>query len=139
MKVLFAYGTLMSEEIIKAVIGFVPEKKQGTISGFRRYAIKNAHYPGVKPAESSSVEGVVYLSIDREAWRRLDLFEGNMYYRREVVVVLDDGVRTEAEVYVVKPEFISSLADHDWSFSRFRKSGKTFFVESYDGFESLDD
>ena len=55
MQALFAYGTLMSEEIIKAVIGFVPEKKKGTISGFRRHAVKNAHYPGVKPAESSSV------------------------------------------------------------------------------------
>lgn len=139
MQALFAYGTLMSTEIIKAVIGFVPEKKQGSISGFSRHAVKNAHYPGVIPAESSSVEGVVYFDIEEESWRRLDLFEGDMYYRQEVVVDLDGSRYTEAEVYVVKPEFFSNLTEHDWSFSRFKKSDKISFVESYDGFGSLYD
>ncbi|MDJ0622596.1 MAG: gamma-glutamylcyclotransferase family protein [Desulfocapsaceae bacterium] len=137
MQALFAYGTLMSDEIAKAVIGFVPEKQRGTISGFQRYAVKNAHYPGIKPVENSTVEGVVYFDINERSWQRLDLFEGDMYYRRQVIVRLDDGMQIQAHVYVVKSEFFSSLADHDWSFARFTKSGKTSFVSRYDGFDSL--
>lgn len=138
MQALFTYGTLMSEDIVTAVIGFVPEKKPGKITGFRRHAVKNAHYPGIKPAGSSAVEGLVYFDIDQQSWQRLDLFEGDMYARQEVVVVLEDGMQMQAYVYVVKPEFFSSLADHDWSFARFKKSGKISFVTDYDGFGSLD-
>lgn len=137
MMALFAYGTLMSEEIVKAVIGFVPERKQGTITGFRRYAVKNADYPGIMQARNFSVAGIVYLDIDRQSWNRLDLFEGEMYYRQLVGVQADDETVIEAETYVVKPSYFSSLTEHDWSFARFKKSGKASFVASYNGFEHL--
>lgn len=136
---LFAYGTLMSEEIVEAVVGYVPKRGEGSITGYRRFGVKNEDYPGIVPAEKSTVAGVVYFDIDMQGWGRLDLFEGEMYDRSRVVVAMADGSRLQAETYVVKPSFSSYLTDTAWSFTRFEKTGKPLFLTRYVGFEHLDD
>ena len=137
MSALFVYGTLMCEDIFEKVAGIVPVARKGTLSDFRRFSIKNERYPGVICQRDFQVEGLVYEDIPEHSWDLLDRFEGDMYHRWKVEIDLENGKKTEAFVYVVKPEYTHLMETFDWSFDRFVTTGKTQFVEGYSGFDCL--
>ena len=130
---LFAYGTLMCEDIMHEVAGELFERVPGTISGFSRYRVRGETYPGLVPQEGGSVDGVLYLNITRSAWERLDRFEGAMYETVTLPVVCN-GKIIAAESYIVKPAFRHLLENTLWDFSLFLESGKTLFRNGYQGF-----
>ncbi len=137
MSALFVYGTLMCEDIFEKVTGIIPIAQKATLRGFRRFSIKNEHYPGVVGQDGYQVEGLVYDNIPEQCWELLDSFEGDMYHRRAVKIHLVNGKIVDAFVYVVKAEYTHLMEECDWSLGRFVTSGKTRFVEGYSGFHCL--
>lgn len=45
---LFVYGTLMDGDVVKMVLGRVPERRPAVLRGHCRFASKNRTYPGVQ-------------------------------------------------------------------------------------------
>jgi gamma-glutamylcyclotransferase (GGCT)/AIG2-like uncharacterized protein YtfP len=75
---LFAYGTLMYEDIMQEVSGCLPEHRRGVLKGYVRRRVKGQIYPGLLQSEANRFDGVLYLSVPASAWERLDRFEGEM-------------------------------------------------------------
>ena len=138
MSALFAYGTLMCEDIMQEVAGVLPPHEKAILQKHRRLAVKGEEYPGVQPAEGFLVEGVLYYDLSGTSWDRLDRFEGEMYGRSRVAVYLDDSSRRDAYVYIVKPEFRDRLSNRDWSFAGFVEKKKSVFVSTYGGYDALE-
>lgn len=133
---LFAYGTLMCEDIMHEVAGCRLSRAPGTLNGFARRAVKGENYPAILADGEGRVDGVVYLNVTAPAWGRLDRFEGEMYERLRVQVMLTDGQTLAAETYVVREEFLGCLEPYEWDFDDFlcRKSS---FQSGYKGYQSL--
>ena len=86
MDALFAYGTLLFPPVLHAVVGRVPRSIAATLDGFARRRVAGELFPAIVEAPGERVAGVLYLTLDDRAWRRLDAFEGDLYERRSVVV-----------------------------------------------------
>ncbi len=134
---LFAYGTLMCEDIMEEVSGCRLSRVPGRVEGYCRRSVKDEHYPVLAPKEGSCVEGVLYRDLPISAWRRLDRFEGKMYVRQPVQVEGSDGATLQAEAYIVRPEFLCYLSASDWSFAKFLLDDKKHFQRDYCGYSEL--
>ena len=137
MESLFAYGTLMCEEIMQEVSGCRLSPVPGILQGYCRRSVKNEHFPGLVPNAESRVDGVVYRDVPDSAWDRLDRFEGEMYARWLVQIELYDGAILPAATYVVKPQFLVRLEPSEWNFADFLRNGKTNFQKNYKGYKAL--
>jgi gamma-glutamylcyclotransferase (GGCT)/AIG2-like uncharacterized protein YtfP len=134
---LFAYGTLMCEDIMQEVSGCLLKHRRGVLKGYVRQRVKGQVYPGLLQREANRVDGVVYLNVPASAWERLDRFEGEMYARRTVSIEMDSGGRLAAETYIVRPEYVDRLEEAEWDFSEFLNSGKSKFRAGYVGYHSI--
>jgi gamma-glutamylcyclotransferase (GGCT)/AIG2-like uncharacterized protein YtfP len=137
MEHLFAYGTLMCEDIMREISGFRLSHEKGILKGYSRRSVKGEHYPALVPDETGRVEGILYRDIPDSAWERLDRFEGEMYERRLVQVGLNSGTILFAATYVARPAFLDQLDKSDWDFSDFIRNGKAIFQKHYKGYRSL--
>jgi gamma-glutamylcyclotransferase (GGCT)/AIG2-like uncharacterized protein YtfP len=128
---LFAYGTLMCHDIMRIVAGCGPSHTDGVLRDYRRYAVRGEVYPAIVASEGGLVEGVVCHDIPDDAWLRLDRFEGEMYERRLVNVVLADGRTERAYSYIIRPEFEGRLESIEWDFESFLRTGLARFKAEY--------
>ena len=134
---LFAYGSLMCDDIMRHVSGLQLSGARGTLSGYRRFCLNGEDYPAMVPVADGRVRGVVYAGVDRTAWDRLDRFEGEMYARRIVTVRLDDGRALDAATYILQPQFQDRLGDAEWDYDAFLRDGKARFLRQYAGYRAL--
>jgi gamma-glutamylcyclotransferase (GGCT)/AIG2-like uncharacterized protein YtfP len=137
VKDLFAYGTLMCDDIMRRVSGCSLSHKRAILRNYRRHAVRGEVYPALVASEGGLVEGVVYHDIPEAAWLRLDRFEGEMYEPRLVNVSLTDGRTETVHTYIIKPEFEWRLDSIEWDFETFLRSGKTRFANECDGYGTL--
>jgi gamma-glutamylcyclotransferase (GGCT)/AIG2-like uncharacterized protein YtfP len=137
VKGLFAYGTLMCDDIMRTVAGRSPSQTHAVLPNFRRCTVKGEVYPALVARKGGLVKGVVYHDITETAWFRLDRFEGEMYERRFVNVVLPGGRTETVYTYVIRPEFEGWLDSTEWDFDTFLRSGKTSFETEYPGYRAL--
>ncbi len=137
MENLFAYGTLMCEDIMEEVSGCRLSCVPGTVRGYSRRSVRGEHYPALVLDEEGRVEGVVYRNLPNSAWDCLDRFEGEMYVRQPVQIELNDGATLPATTYVVRPEFLHRLEESEWDFVDFLSNGKERFRRDYRGYQQL--
>lgn len=138
MNNLFAYGTLMCEEIFCSVTGIKCLTARAILPDFCRHPVRGEVYPGIIPEAESSVAGILYFDIPEKSWILLDRFEGELYERRSILVEREDSVTTKAFTYVIRSEYSNCLAENEWDFHHFLSSGKQVFQANYFGFSSLD-
>jgi gamma-glutamylcyclotransferase (GGCT)/AIG2-like uncharacterized protein YtfP len=131
MRHLFAYGTLMCDDVMQDVSGLQMTGVPAVLQGYRRLRVKGEHYPAIVPAEASAVDGVVYQGIPNQAWILLDRFEGDMCVRETVRIALASGAALLAETYVMRAGFNDYLEETEWDFSAFLRDGKESFCKSY--------
>ena len=134
---LFAYGTLMCEDILSAVADCSPASAAAVLKNYRRLKVRDEHYPGLIHHPGGWVEGLLYRDIKPAAWARLDRFEGAMYERVSVVVEFDDVTLVQADTYLIRPESEHRLEPVEWDFEGFLAHGKDGFVRDYAGYESV--
>lgn len=138
MQDLFAYGTLMCADIMCAVSGYPePAGSAGLLRDHCRLCVRGEHYPGLVPRPGASVEGIVYHALPADAWERLDRFEGDLYVRASVAVVLADTTIRRVQTYLVRPELRGCLEDRLWELESFLRHGKADFETAYAGYAAI--
>lgn len=136
---LFTYGSLMCNDIMFAVTGYRVESGKAILNNFYRSGLHNEEYPGITPDSGSHVDGVLYLNLPETVIERLDVFEGEYYFRRNVQVYSEEFGDIAAMTYVIKPQFSHLLTYTEWSYSQFLEVGKKKFEKKYFGFRDLMD
>lgn len=118
----FVYGSLMVPGVLEAVLGRVPSRILGAkLYGFKRFALENCSYPGIRKHSGSVVEGVVLDGLGSREIEILDLFEevGELYCRESVQVAVpgaEDAL--ECQVYLLLERFHGRL-DGEWELNGF--------------------
>ncbi len=134
---LFAYGTLMCDDIMHAVSGCSLPAAPGLLTGYRRWAVKGQGYPAIAPDATGQVEGTIYRHVPPAAWERLDRFEGEMYTRQPVAIAQQDGETVVAATYAIGAAFLDRLDGYEWDFAEFLRYGKARFQQHYGGYQAL--
>jgi gamma-glutamylcyclotransferase (GGCT)/AIG2-like uncharacterized protein YtfP len=137
MENLFAYGTLMCDDIMRDVSGCLLSRVSGTLKGYSRRRVRGELYPAIIADPDSCIDGVVYREVPTAAWERLDRFEGQMYLRQSVQITVNDGTLLHAETYLIKPKFIDCLEASEWDFEEFLQNDKASFERSYKGYREI--
>lgn len=137
MRHLFAYGTLMCNDIMAEISGLNLSRVSAVLRGYRRICVKGEHYPALVLYPEGYVEGFVYLNVPDQTWPRLDRFEGEMYSRGPVQVESRNGDILSAETYIARTEFMDCLLDIEWDFEEFLRNHKESFRSSYKGYRAL--
>lgn len=131
---LFAYGTLMCQEIFDRVAGCHRPPRAALLHDFQRLPVLGEVYPGLVRQAGERVVGVVYANLPPWAGPRLDLFEGEMYCRQTVVVRVGEREEVTAETYVARGEFAARLGAGSWSYEEFARSRKSCVAAACRGF-----
>jgi gamma-glutamylcyclotransferase (GGCT)/AIG2-like uncharacterized protein YtfP len=125
----FSYGTLMSEKVLKAVLGRVPQHCPGELDGFARCPLSDRCYPGAVARQGSRLRGRVLRGISPAELAVLDRFEGDEY-----TSIFVDGVRLESGE-TVRARFwpladaTGILLDGDWSYDQFLATNESWYVK----------
>jgi len=134
---LFTYGTLMDAAIMRHVSGAEYQGIKAVLNGYICVCVKEAVYPGIRPQENESVQGIVYFDISKKSLARVDTFEDDMYYRKEVEVYGEGNRLINAHAYIVKPDFEIYLSNHKWDYEEFLKKNRNLFLNGYSGFNQV--
>ncbi|MEE4361816.1 MAG: gamma-glutamylcyclotransferase family protein [Pseudomonadales bacterium] len=118
---LFAYGTLMCPELLRALTGLRRAPFPARLEGYRRRCMVRTSYPGIAPCAGEGVEGVLYRALPRTALGILDAFEGAEYRRRILTVDLDGAGVSPALCYVLRPHALRCMRAEPWSLAHFRE------------------
>lgn len=115
---LFAYGTLQVPAIVAQIVGRPLAGVPARLDGYARYRVEGRVYPAVVEAAAGEVAGILYAGLDAAELERLDIYEGDLYERREVAVCVGP-VLARAATYVLRPELRHHLSDEPWDLERF--------------------
>ncbi len=130
---LFVYGTLMVPSVMHAVCGYAGSGVEAVLPGFRRRLVRGEVYPAILPWKGESVAGLLYLSVSHTQLLRLDEFEGDLY-RREAVDVMLANQPVTAQTYVICAASSDLLSDRPWKAQTFVRQGLDQFMRAYPGF-----
>jgi gamma-glutamylcyclotransferase (GGCT)/AIG2-like uncharacterized protein YtfP len=83
---LFAYGTLLFPQVLRALIGRVPQSHAVCISGWRVAALKDRIYPGLVASSEGIAHGRLLVGLSADEWRLLDNFEDPKYELRQMTL-----------------------------------------------------
>ncbi|BBL70661.1 gamma-glutamylcyclotransferase family protein [Methylogaea oryzae] len=126
---LFAYGTLLLPEVMRAVTGRQPVGQPARLEGYACRLLRKRPYPGIRPSPGAVTTGLLYWGLDRRAWRRLDAFEDDDCYGKAIVTVLDGASRRhQAVAYAVKAKHYGALSALPWSAEKFRRQRLCVFL-----------
>lgn len=106
---LFTYGTLLFPEVLRALIGRVPQSQAASVTGWRVAALKNRTYPGLVAAPDGIAHGRLLTGLSGHEWRLLDNFEDRKYEVRKMK--LSGGQNSLAYVWVDDAETCSNAWD----------------------------
>lgn len=132
---LFAYGSLMFDEIWSKVVSGRYEKRQARLTGYSRREVAGETYPALVPGSpGDGVHGTVYFDLQPNDMERLDRFEGNQYRRKREVCQLSDGSQITVWVFLFRHEYGNRVTATEWRPEDFAKGGMATFLSGYRGF-----
>lgn len=114
MPAVFAYGTLEVPAVMEAVTGRRFRSREAELAGFVRRRLRGRIYPGAIEWPGSRIAGRLYEGVAAPTLTRLDRFEGSLYERREVTVLVGSGGEARAELYVLSPAGRGELLEEPW-------------------------
>jgi gamma-glutamylcyclotransferase (GGCT)/AIG2-like uncharacterized protein YtfP len=123
----------MSCDVLREVVGLQLAGGWGSVEGYARKCVRGEHYPALFPASGGKGRGVFYPGISKLGWELLDEFEGDMYERQKVDVMLEGGGKVVAWTYVILPAYLNYVTNADWDFQRFLRNGIAPFRKAYLG------
>ncbi|MEU9270030.1 gamma-glutamylcyclotransferase family protein [Streptomyces sp. NPDC048251] len=120
--VLFCYGTLRFDAVLKALLGRIPQQAVASAPGYRAAALDGRVYPGlVLRAADGSAPGTILLNLSNEEWRILDRFEDDRYDLRKVI--LSNGQSAWAYIWPG-----GDVRVDDWDATEFERSHLTSYA-----------
>ncbi len=123
---IFAYGTLLFDDVMEAVVGRRFEGVPARLHGYERRRVQARSYPAIVGAEEKITQGIVFSGLDEETLARLDVFEGSSYVREWVTLETGAG----AWAYVVAPGKEHLLSQQPWDPDDFLLEHGEAFLES---------
>lgn len=132
---LFAYGSLMFEQVWSRVARGDYIRRSARLPGFARRKVRHDVYPVVfRTQDSDGVDGIVYLDVSKEDVARLDHFEGESYDRQKHMIVVEGSEKLVAAVYVLKDHYDYIIDHKEWDPLWFAQEGLAAFLGHYQGF-----
>ncbi|PUZ59229.1 hypothetical protein GQ55_4G023600 [Panicum hallii var. hallii] len=130
----FVYGSLMADEVVRAILKRVPPAAPALLPNYHRFNIKGRIYPAILPVESKKVEGMVIMGVTDEELQVLDAFEDVEYTRTRVEISLaDSSEKMLADTYVWSDAEDSNLYG-EWDFEEWKKLHMKDFLAMTNGF-----
>lgn len=124
---LFAYGTLQNPAVIALIVGRELVGHPARLAGYVRQRVIGRVYPAIVAASASEVDGIVYSGLEAVEVERLDIYEGDLYERRELSVQVGERV-LGAQCYVLRPEHGHQLSDEPWDLAAFERDHLTSYL-----------
>ncbi|XP_004501215.2 AIG2-like protein D [Cicer arietinum] len=131
----FVYGSLLADEVVRALLNRVPPSAPATLPDFHRFKIKGRVYPAILPVQSKNVTGRVLLGISGLELHILDEFEDVEYIRTDVQVSFlePNSQNLPVQAYVWSNPNDPDLYSH-WDFEEWKNVHMNDFVKMTDGF-----
>lgn len=120
MKNLFAYGSLMNDEVWLPLLGETFSRIDATLDGYECRLLHGACYPAMRRAPAGHVDGVLVQGLNAAQLRVLDEFEGVWYRRVTVTAQSADGGSVPCETYVIRDRYRHLLSDRAFDNAVFR-------------------
>ena len=111
---LFAYGTLMIEDVFNKFSKHPIQKSNGYLIGYECRQLNNRIYPGIIIGQGI-VNGIIYHQLTQEDFLNLDAYEGEEYSREKVLINKSATEQISAWCYLYKKEFFNNLLIDRWS------------------------
>lgn len=118
---LFVYGTLQFPEVLRALLGRIPDSSPVTLDGWRAAALARRPYPGLVTA-NAAVPGMRLTGLTAEELEVLDEYESGPYDLRELWLI--DGRPAWCYVWTDATCVLAS----DWSADEFGAEHLSGFV-----------
>ena len=133
---LFAYGSLVVEEVMRAVTGLCPVSEHARLPGYLCRRLRGRSSPGIVPSAERDddgrlveAEGRLYRGVDEGVFARLDDFEGPLDVRTGVGVATASGA-VACFTYGLASACSNELSDGRWSVEDFvRQDLEEFLAE----------
>jgi gamma-glutamylcyclotransferase (GGCT)/AIG2-like uncharacterized protein YtfP len=109
---LFVYGTLQFADVLRVLLGRIPDSCTAALPGWRAAALARRTYPGLVPA-AATVHGVLLTGLTADEVELLDDYESGPYDLRKLT--LADGRAAWAYVWIDP----STVQAPDWSAADF--------------------
>ena len=132
---IFTYGSLMFDRVWSLVVDGNYRKKGAVLTGYDRKGVKGEVYPAIYPSSPHSrVKGIVYMDVTEADLAKLDIFEGECYFRKSEKVITENNRTISAEIYVLKEEYYPIMSNLEWNAAKFEKIDIHHFLADYIGF-----
>ena len=118
---LFVYGTLQFPDVLRALLGRIPDASPVNLDGWRAAALARRPYPGLVPADAT-VGGTLLTGLGADELEVLDEYESGPYDLRELS--LTDGRPAWTYVWTDATAVLAS----DWSADEFAAAHLSGFV-----------
>ncbi|XP_075506050.1 AIG2-like protein D [Primulina tabacum] len=117
----FVYGSLISDDVVSALLSRVPPSHPAILPNYHRFSIKERVYPAIIPVENKKVVGKVLIGITPPELYILDTFEDAEYERKTVDVLLNDSSeKLQVETYVWQNKTDPNLYG-EWDFEEWKQ------------------
>ena len=110
---LFVYGTLLFPDLVRSLIGRVPDRTAASVAGWRAAALPGRAYPGLVRAAGATTRGLLLTALTAAEWRVIDAFENGGYDLTEVTLVDERLARAYTWAYTWAGD-VAPLPE-DWS------------------------
>jgi gamma-glutamylcyclotransferase (GGCT)/AIG2-like uncharacterized protein YtfP len=131
MNNVFAYGTLMMQEVFTIVTGREHDQIPARVYGFSRYSFRDRVYPAMVASSGADfVDGVIYACLPKDSIEALTDFEDQRYRKITVNAELkESGVKTEAAAFVLPNDSASLIRETEWSLAEFTEKNLESYLE----------
>ena len=127
MQNIFVYGTLLSPEIITKLTGKTFKTTPASLSGFKKYCVKDCDYPAIIQMDDSFTSGMVLENVDDSSLNIISFYEGDEYIIQKVTIILNDmPEEVLAFVWVKKHEL---LENRKWDFHHFQRNKLKYYID----------
>ena len=84
------------------------------LHGYEARKLRGVTFPGLVECEDAITPGRVYFHVSPAAMARLDAYEDDFYERVPVPVVLEDGSKITADLYLMQPSHRDVVLPERW-------------------------
>ncbi|WGO99001.1 gamma-glutamylcyclotransferase [Saccharophagus degradans] len=134
-KHIFTYGSLMFAPVWRGIVDGEYRHSSAAATGIKRVKIvgqsASESYPvAFRHPSAPSLTGQLYLNVEPSDLQKLDAFEGS-YYQRETIQVIADGAPYQADIYLLKRQYLHLATELPWSPQDFERDHLEAFIREY--------
>lgn len=119
---LFVYGTLINDEVVKAVTGKTFSKTPASLAGYFVARLDNLKCPGLVIKPGSIANGYILEKVDQQSLRLIDEWEDSGYKLTQIIT--DGGVKCNTYLWT------KGFKNEAWNNSYFRNKQLNGYIKN---------